>query len=77
MNKEELALKLNQEAIPDDCYCLNGGLPNDRIILNKKDVKWEVYYSERGKIYELREFDTEDNACDFLYHRVKDMLKYM
>ena len=31
--------------------------------LNRTVDGWEVYYSERGKKYNVRTFPTEDEAC--------------
>ena len=74
MNKTDLYVKFKSEKVPEYCYCLEGGLPNDRFVLNKNEEMWEVYYTERGEIFEHRKFLDEESACNYLYHRVKKML---
>jgi hypothetical protein len=76
MNVHELLTRLMQENIPENCYSLEGGLPNDKFVLNNKGTYWEVYYTERGKIYELTMFQTEEEACKDIYLRIKNMMKY-
>jgi hypothetical protein len=35
MNRTELEQRLKVESVPDDTYCLDGGLPNDRYCVEK------------------------------------------
>ena len=44
-------------------WYLAGGLLDDTVTLNRTANGWEVYYSERGKKYNVRTFPTEDEAC--------------
>lgn len=46
-------------------WFLAGGLLDDTITLNSTQDGWEVYYSERGKKYNVRTFRTEDEACRY------------
>ena len=77
MKRAELSARLRSEEIPESCYCLEGGLPNDRFVLHQEGHLWEVYYTERGAIYEKKSFTDEDAACDYLYSRVKKMMEVL
>jgi hypothetical protein len=46
-------------------WYLAGGLLDDTVTLNRTEDGWEVYYSERGKKYNVRTFTTEDEACRY------------
>ncbi|MBN9647735.1 hypothetical protein J0L31_12120 [Terrisporobacter glycolicus] len=68
MTRNELKIQLIRSHVPEDAYSLNGGLPNEKYCLNYLIVKkWQVYYSERGVKTGLKEFDSEDEACNYLY----------
>ncbi|MDU4860892.1 MAG: hypothetical protein E6356_10365 [Terrisporobacter othiniensis] len=79
MNKKELSAKLIKTKVPKDAYSLDGGLPNEMYCLDyligKK--KWQVYYSERGVKTGLKEFESEDEACNYFYDSLIDTLKSM
>ena len=75
MNRTELEQRLKVESVPDDTYCLDGGLPNDRYCVEKNLNGWEVYYSELGTRYEVRVFTSEQEAFDNLYERLMEMMK--
>ena len=70
MTVEKLEQLLIEENIPKSMYSLlRGDLPGDAYCLVRNGDKWEVYYSERGiKRYGYL-FDTEDEACDYIYER--------
>jgi hypothetical protein len=72
----ELQDRLRREMVPHDMYSLDGGLPGERLCLGKTGVGWEVYYSERGLKTGLREFATEQEACDYFYGELQEILKY-
>jgi len=42
------------------------GNPEDRYAIVQDGRTWKVYYSERGEQFELRQFATEDEACEYL-----------
>ncbi|MCH1939870.1 hypothetical protein [Holdemania massiliensis] len=69
MNREELSKELLKKKIPQDAYSLFGGLPNECFCL-AEEKQWEVYYSERGKKTQLRKFNSEDEACEFMYKKL-------
>ena len=73
MTKQELLQRLQDEKVPENCYSLEGGLPNDRLCLEKLGLAWLVYYSETGERYEEMFFTSEDEACDYFHTRVKEM----
>ncbi|MGW6300808.1 hypothetical protein [Peribacillus butanolivorans] len=74
MKKDELQQLLINANVPKDLYNLNGGLPNEAFCLNKEDNIWEVYYSERGVKSQLKKFDSEDEACDYFYKTILELL---
>lgn len=43
LTKWELRQRLRTENVPEDCYSLDGGLPEERYCLAKSDSGWEVY----------------------------------
>ncbi len=66
MNREQLKSQLETLRVDPTAYCLCGGLPNERFVLNQeKDGAWEVYYSERGQKSGLRVFDSEEGAVQY------------
>jgi hypothetical protein len=67
MTLAELAIKLCNSGVPEDAYSLSGGLPNEAYCLEKTGCKWHVYYSERGSRTGLKSFDSEEEACDYLF----------
>ena len=71
MNIEPLKDKLSSLKIDPSAYCLSGGLPNERQVLNQvSNNLWEVYYSERGEKSGLHIFDSEDDACQFFIDEI-------
>jgi hypothetical protein len=58
-------------------YALDGGLPNEAYCLAKVDGKWEVYYSERGNKTGLKIFQKEEEACQYFYDSLIEVLKDM
>ncbi|ACV64179.1 conserved hypothetical protein [Desulfofarcimen acetoxidans DSM 771] len=77
MTKNDLRKMLINSNIPKDTYSLEGGLPNEAYCFNQNGDKWEVYYSERGQKSGLKLFSTEDEACDYFYKSLVQMLKGM
>ncbi|MBT2680552.1 hypothetical protein J7E38_16200 [Bacillus sp. ISL-35] len=74
MKKEKLNESLINANVPKDLYNLNGGLPNEAFCLNKEGEIWEVYYSERGVKSQLKHFHSEDEACNYLYKTILEVL---
>lgn len=46
-----------------------GRLPDDVTVLEPEEngVGWRVFYSEKGNIYSPQHFDSEDEACAFVF----------
>jgi hypothetical protein len=66
----ELAEKLSSCGVSEDAYSLSGGLPNEAYCIENADDKWHVYYSERGIRTGQMSFDSEQDACDYLFQLV-------
>ena len=67
MTKNDLENKLRDKGVRVDSYSLHGGFPNEAYCLNATKVGWEVYYSERGGKSGLKTFNSESEACQYLY----------
>lgn len=76
MTKSELRQRLLTENVPERYYSLEGGLPDERYCLAKTKHGWEVYYSERGEKAGLKQFNSEHEACEYFYQRLRGMLRY-
>jgi hypothetical protein len=80
MNIEELHKKLKDLGIPENKYYLHGlyGSADDDNKLSliikrgKFAIEYEVYYKERGEKHSTRVFTIEDDACQYIYKRLKD-----
>lgn len=64
--------KLKRRFVPDFLYNLDGkGRTDERLNLEFSNGAWYVFYEERGvKTTNLR-FETEDEACEFIYKYLK------
>ena len=74
MTKDELRTKLIKYQVPKEVYSLKGGLANEIYCFGYLKGKWETYYSERGIKTERKEFNTEDEACNYFYNWIIDSL---
>ena len=80
MTIEELHIKLKDLGILENRYYLHGLYgsinDNDKLSLTiKKGVhstEYEVYYKERGEKHSVRRFTVEDDACQYVYKRLKE-----
>lgn len=71
MTVNELKKRLDKIGVSQDLYSIMvGGLPNERLCIVKTEM-WEVYYSERGKKVGKRFFETEEEACEYFYGKLK------
>lgn len=79
MNIKELKRTLNKNKnIPKEEFSIiNGGyqFPNETFCLNITKEKFECYYSERGKKTGLKEFDSEDEACEYFYNKLLSLFE--
>jgi hypothetical protein len=79
MTIAELHNKLKELGIPEDRYYIHGlyGSTDDdnRLALTirkgKYTAEYEVYYKEKGEKHSTRIFITEDEACQYIYKRLK------
>lgn len=72
MTVDELRIRLIADGFPEHMYSLlNGGFPNEAFCLIESGKKWEVYYSEKGKKRGQRSFDSEGEACEYFYAKMK------
>lgn len=68
MHINELKSKLRELGIKENEYSLDGELNPDTIILYQNYDKWEVFYlDERGGRDILQIFQSEEEACNFIY----------
>jgi hypothetical protein len=72
MNRQELQSILRAEEIRSDAYDLDGGYPNECYVLSGADPIWSVYYSERGLETGLKQFSSEEEACEYLLKLLRD-----
>ena len=68
MTREVLEKKLKAAGVPDYIQNLTGkGIKDERLCLEKIQDKWSVYYLERGIKTTNKFFESEEDACQFLY----------
>lgn len=81
MTIHELHIKLEELGISKDKYYLHGlyGSTSDddkfSLIIKKGtySIEYETYYKERGEKHSIKTFMTEDEACRYLYKRLKEI----
>ena len=73
MNRYQLERKLQDNFVPNYLYNLYGtGRTDERLCLEKiSDDKWQVYYEERGQKTSVWEFESEDEACRYIWEELK------
>jgi hypothetical protein len=77
MNKQELKENLDNLAVSKKFYSLNGNLLPDRVILYNSYDKWLVFYfDERGNRNEEQIFNSENEACQYIYNYFKKSENY-
>jgi hypothetical protein len=68
---------VNKFNVPDSWYSVNGELKSDACILYKNYSMWEYFYfSEKGDRYDCKVFENEDSAFDFLWNKMKYLLRF-
>lgn len=73
MNTQELKKILCANKVPSRLYNLEGkGRNDERFCLENKGDKWSVYFAERGIKTINKMFDTEDEACKYIYKELLD-----
>lgn len=77
MNIRQLEKELDNLGIPKNYYSINGQLVADTYILNQVYSKWEYfYYDEKGNQEGYKNFDNENEACEYLLEKLKNEIKY-
>jgi hypothetical protein len=76
MTKTELQSLLIKEDVPENYYSLEGGMPDEKLCLERTPSGWAVYYSERGLRTSLKYFTSEDQACRYFYTEISDAKRY-
>jgi hypothetical protein len=73
VEREKLKYVLMTKEIPDYFYNLDGvGEIDQRVCLVYEDSKWIVFFSERGKRFDVKEFFSEKQACKDILKRLAD-----
>ena len=66
MNVIELERQLAQRGFNVCTIYTGDGNPEDRYAIILEGNLWNVYYTERGERFELQQFSTETEACEYL-----------
>lgn len=66
MNRRALRDLLDVEGVSRQSYRLDGSSLEDALSLGPVAGGWRVWFTERGQASTLSEFETEDQACDYL-----------
>jgi hypothetical protein len=73
MNKTKLQEVLNREEFNPRVYGLDGGMPDERLVLSDERSQWCVYYSERGRRTDEKCFKTETEACEYFINLLRSL----
>ena len=65
MNVIELVSQLAQHGADIRTIYTGDGNPEDRHAIVLEGKLWNVYYTERGERFELQQFSTEAEACEY------------
>jgi hypothetical protein len=77
VNISQLEQELDRLGIAKNRYSINGHLAGDTYVLNQVYSKWEYFYfDEKGNRIGYRNFDHENDACEYLLEKFKNELKY-
>lgn len=71
MNRDDIK-RIIIDSYPYDLVSFDQEYPNEAYCIRlNRDLKWEVYYAERGSKVDLTEFNSESEACLDLLKRMK------
>jgi len=71
MNKVDLKTILKEADVADELYNLSGeGRDDERFFVVKNDMGWNVYFMERGIKTIDKSFNTESDACQYIYEQL-------
>lgn len=64
---------LEETGVPDELYSLHEtGRDDERFCLCKEGEQWQVYFLERGVKTTNKVFNTETEACQYIYEQLID-----
>lgn len=73
MNRQSVKKALMKAGVPVDIYHLGGkGRKDQKLCIEETPRGWLVYYSERGKKFDLSVYDSKEKACRELYRRLAE-----
>lgn len=75
MNRKELDQILKQKGASEFEYSLYGIVQRECYCLIEGE-KWKIIYNNRGRIDPLAEFQTEAEACQFIYEKIKKLYEW-
>lgn len=76
MNVQKLKSELNKLGVSKSCSILGQKYPNESYCLMYENSLWIYYYSERGCRSNLKKFESEEEACEYLLEQVKRDMRY-
>jgi hypothetical protein len=72
LTRERLAFLLEREGVDPAAYCLDGGHPDERYVVDHRGREWVTYYSERGHEAGLCTFA---RAADAYQHLLDQLIR--
>lgn len=77
MTLDQLKANIQNYKIPEGWYSINEGLKWDAYILSKTNSYWEYFYNdEKGNQDDITIFQSEEDAFDFLWNKLKYQFDY-
>ena len=64
-------IRIISDSYPLDIVDFENEYPNKSYCIRQKNRQWEVYYSERGQKTDLKKFNSESDACEYLLEQIK------
>jgi hypothetical protein len=72
MNMLELRHRLERDGYDQRWYSFDREAPPlEGFILEKVGERWIVFYTERGEIRDIANFENEFDACDYFYEKMQ------
>jgi len=65
MNTTELVERLNQLDVNPSSYSIGASSADEQYVIREEGGAWLVFYAERGLRSGLKQFASEDEACDY------------
>jgi hypothetical protein len=70
MTRSEFFKAVQKRNIDPESFALDG-VKNEAYVLQKREARWVVFYSERGLESGIRDFAMESDALDHLLSRLR------